>query len=136
MVSTAAYAALYLAFRNLSPAVVANALALVVTAVGNTAANRRFTFGVRGGGSMVRDQVGGLVALAVALAITTVVSRTCSPRSSRAPSRPLELVVLVAANGLATVSRFVVLRSWISRDHRREPIPTTSSGSSRHGSLS
>ena len=135
VVSTAAYAALYLAFRNVSGAVVANALALVITAIGNTAANRRFTFGVRGGGSMVRDQVGGLLALAVALAITTAFANLLAVLVPGA-SRPLELAVLVAANGLATVSRFVLLRSWISRDHRQEPIPTTTSGNSRHGSLS
>jgi putative flippase GtrA len=135
VVSTAAYAALYLAFRNVSGAVVANALALVVTAIANTAANRRFTFGVRGGGSMVRDQVGGLIALAVALAITTTFANLLAVLAPGA-GRPIELAVLVAANGLATVSRFVLLRSWIARDHRREPIPTTTSGHTRHGSLS
>jgi putative flippase GtrA len=134
-VSTAAYAVLFLAFRALSGAVVANALALVVTAVGNTAANRRFTFGVRDGGSMVRDQVGGLVALAVALAITTAFANLLAVLAPGA-GRLIELVVLVAANGLATISRFILLRSWIARDHRLEPIPMTTSNSDRPGSLS
>ena len=71
--STAAYAVLYLALRQVVDPVAANALALVITAVGNTAANRRLTFGIRDGRarSMLRDQLGGLLALVVALAITT-----------------------------------------------------------------
>lgn len=43
--STAAYAVLYLAIRSVTGPAAANALALVITAVGNTAANRRLTFG-------------------------------------------------------------------------------------------
>ena len=74
VISTAAYAALYLTLRSVMGSVVANAVALTVTAVANTAANRRVTFGVRRGGraSMLRDQAAGLAALGVALAITTV----------------------------------------------------------------
>jgi putative flippase GtrA len=118
VVSTAAYAALYLVLRALTGPAPDNALALVITAVANTAANRRLTFGVRGGGSMARDQVGGLVALAVALAITTA---SVSVLVAVAPhaGRIVELAVLVAANALATVARFVLLRSWIAGDRRR-----------------
>jgi len=127
VVSTAAYAVLFLAFRTFSGAVASNALALIITAIGNTAANRRFTFGVRDRGSMVRDQVGGLVALAIALAITTAFANLLAVLAPGA-GRPVELIVLVAANGLATVARFILLRSWIARDHRRDPMSTTTSG--------
>src|SRR3954468_18790474 len=48
VVSTLAYAALFLLLRAPLGADGANALALAVTAVGNTAANRRLTFRVRG----------------------------------------------------------------------------------------
>src|SRR5215217_2865880 len=48
VLSTLAYAALYLGLRQLTGAIEANLLALLVTAVANTAANRRFSFGVRG----------------------------------------------------------------------------------------
>jgi putative flippase GtrA len=54
--STLAYLALYLVLRQLAPAVVANALALFATAIANTAANRRFTFGVTG--SSTRSRAG------------------------------------------------------------------------------
>lgn len=118
VVSTAAYAVLFLMLRSVMDATAANALALVVTAVGNTAANRRLTFGVLGGRSMVRDQVGGLVALGVALAITTG-SVTLLAALVPGAGRLVELVVLVLANALATVARFVLLRSWIAGDRRR-----------------
>ncbi len=48
VLSTAAYALLYLLFSAVMTGFVANFLALLVTAIANTAANRRFTFGVRG----------------------------------------------------------------------------------------
>jgi len=115
--STGAYAVLYLALRLVTGPAVANGLALVVTAVGNTAANRRLTFGVRDGGSMLRDQLAGLLALAVALAITTA---SVNVLGAMAPGAPLllELAVLVVANALATVARFVLLRTWVTRDRR------------------
>lgn len=46
-VSTLAYAALFTALRSFVPVAVANVVALGVTAIGNTAANRRLTFDVR-----------------------------------------------------------------------------------------
>jgi putative flippase GtrA len=115
--STLAYAALYALLRGFATAPLANALALVVTAVGNTAANRRFTFGVRGREAIVRDQLAGLLALATALAVTTVaisILGVLVPAASRA----LELGVLIVASAVATVLRFVLLRSWIGRERR------------------
>ena len=117
IVSTTAYAGLYLLFRTAAGATAANALALVLTAVANTAANRRLTFGVRDGRSMLRDQLGGLVALGVALAITTASVSLLGIVVPRA-GRLAELAVLVVANALATVARFVVLRTWIAGDRR------------------
>ena len=49
MLSTLAYALLYVALHPLLGAAGANAAALALTAVGNTAANRRLTFGCAGG---------------------------------------------------------------------------------------
>jgi putative flippase GtrA len=115
--STAAYAILYVALRTVMDPAAANALSLVATAVGNTAANRRITFAVRERAGAVRDQVGGLVALGVALAITTVavgVLQAVAPDAGRL----LELTVLVAANALATVCRFLLLRRWIAGSRR------------------
>jgi len=111
--STAAYGVLYLALRAPLGSVAANALALVLTAVANTAANRRLTFGVRDRASMVRDQLGGLLALAVALAITTATANLLAAFAPDA-GRLVELAALTAANAASTGARFVLLRSWIS----------------------
>ena len=48
----------------------ANAAALALTAVGNTAANRRVTFGVRGREDLVRHHVRGAVVFVLTLALT------------------------------------------------------------------
>jgi putative flippase GtrA len=125
VISTAAYAALYLTLRSVMGSVAANAVALTVTAVANTAANRRVTFGVRRGGraSMLRDQAAGLAALGVALAITTVTADVLAVVAPHAGSS-VELAVLVAANASATVVRFILLRAWIGRDAPRLINPT------------
>lgn len=113
VVSTIAYLALYNLFRAASPPAVANALALVVTAVGNTAANRRWTFAVRGSERLASDHAAGLAAFLIALAISSaglVVLQVVAP----AAGRPVELGVLLTANVLATAVRFMVLRSWFA----------------------
>jgi putative flippase GtrA len=115
--STLAYAVLYALLRGVVDAPLANALALVATALGNTAANRRLTFGVRGRRSMARDHLAGLAALAVALSITTPAAALLGALAPQA-GRPVELAVLVGANALATVARFVLLRSWIAGNRR------------------
>jgi putative flippase GtrA len=120
VISTAAFAALYLALRPVLGPVGANAVALTATAIGNTAANRRITFGVRGGdrASMLRAQAAGLVALGAALAITTVAANVLALVAPNAGSL-VELAVLVSANVVATVVRFVVLKAWIGREAPR-----------------
>ena len=117
VVSTIAYAVLYTYLRGAVPAPAANAIALVVTAVGNTAANRRLTFGVRGRASMLRDQVAGLVAFGIALALTSV---SIAGLGVVAPGagRGVELAVLIAANAAATGMRFLLLRTWSSQARR------------------
>lgn len=110
--STLAYAVLYLVLRLGSGPQAANAVALLVTAVGNTLVNRRLTFGVRGGGGLAGDLIAGLVALALALMITSAavtVLTTVAPDAGRT----MEIAVLTAANVAATVARFLVLRAWI-----------------------
>ncbi|HSL32327.1 MAG TPA: GtrA family protein [Candidatus Limnocylindrales bacterium] len=111
-VSTVAYVALYSLLRVAAPATVANAGALVLTAVANTAANRRFTFDLRGPDGLARDHAGGLVAFVIALAIT---SSSIASLDAFAPDagRFVEIGVLVAANVAATVVRFVLLRTWL-----------------------
>ncbi|HEV8636149.1 MAG TPA: bifunctional glycosyltransferase family 2/GtrA family protein [Chloroflexota bacterium] len=120
VVSTVAYAGLYALLRGVASAPLANAVALTATAVGNTAANRRLTFGVRGRGSLGRHHLAGLVAHGVALSITTPAAALLAVLAPQA-GRPVELAVLIAANTLATVARFVLLRSWIAGGRRAAP---------------
>jgi len=71
VLSTAAYVLLYLLFRGFAGAQEANLAALLLTAVGNTAANRRLTFGVRGRAGAARHQFRGLIAFAAGLLLTS-----------------------------------------------------------------
>ncbi|MFL5911414.1 MAG: GtrA family protein [Gaiellaceae bacterium] len=112
VVSTLAYALLYLALREVLIADVANAIALAVTAVGNTAANRRLTFGVRGRSGLVRHHLLGGIVFLLALALTSGALATLQALEPR-PSHLLEAVVLVVASAAATMSRYVALRWWV-----------------------
>jgi putative flippase GtrA len=120
VISTLAYTGLYSLLRGIAAAPVANALALTATAVGNTAANRRLTFGVRGRRTLGRDLLAGLLAHGIALSITTPAAALLGAVAPHA-SRPVELAVLIAANALATVARFVLLRSWIAGPRTAPP---------------
>ena len=106
--STAAYALLYLVLRPLVGPFTANALALLLTAVANTAANRRLTFGVTGSSGVVGDHAVGLLAFGAGLALTT--GALAGLHLISGPGRGTELVVLMLANATATVLRFVALR--------------------------
>jgi glycosyltransferase involved in cell wall biosynthesis len=110
--STVAYALLFLLLRGPLGAGGANALALAVTAVGNTHANRRLTFRVRGRANLLRQHAMGAVVYVLTLALTTgalAVLQALDP----APPRALELSVLLAATVCATVTRYVALRTWV-----------------------
>ncbi len=120
VLSTAAYGLLYLILRSQLPAQGANALALLLTAVGNTAANRRFTFAIRGTAHRLRHQLQGLAVFALALALTAS-SLALLHAVVAHPSRELELAVLIVANLVATILRFVLLRSWVFRSRRAAP---------------
>ena len=111
--STLAYATLYNAARGATTPSLANLFALAVTAVLNTVANRRFTFGIRGSAGALHDQLGGMVALAVALGTTNGALVVLHGFAPAAP-RTVEIAALVAANLVATLVRFALLRAWIA----------------------
>jgi glycosyltransferase involved in cell wall biosynthesis len=121
-VSTVAYVLLYLALRGLMAAQAANALSLLVTAVANTAANRSFTFGVRGRRHAVRDQIRGLLAFGAGLLLTSGALAALQAVSPR-PGRAAEVTVLAGANLLATILRYALYRSWVFRGRQRPPHP-------------
>ena len=111
-VSTVAYAVLYLLLHGLLGPFWANALALVLTAVANTAANRRITFGVRGAVGALRHQALGMVVFAIGLGVTSG-SLWLVHAVTTTPGRFIEVFVLTAANLFVTVTRFVALRAWV-----------------------
>jgi putative flippase GtrA len=123
VLSTLAYLLLFVLMRPLG-AQPANLLALLMTAVANTAANRRFTFGVSGNGA-ARHQLQGLLVFALGLALTSG-SLVLITSLVAHPARVLELGVLVAANLAATVLRFVLFREWVFA--RRTPRVLTPEG--------
>src|SRR3954447_11154521 len=122
VLSTLAYALLFLALRGTLGAAGANAAALALTAVGNTAANRRLTFGVRGRAGLVRQHLAGFVVFVLTLGLTSGALAVLHGLVAR-PSRAIELAVLIAASTAATVTRYVALRSWVFARARRAPAP-------------
>ncbi len=114
VLSTVAYAVLYLLLRQVMAGQAANLLALLATAIANTAANRRFTFGVRGRGSAARHQLQGLAVFAFGLALTSG-SLWLLDRLGGSAHPTWEVAVLTAANLVATACRFLAMRLWIFR---------------------
>ncbi|MFI6133710.1 glycosyltransferase [Micromonospora sp. NPDC051141] len=115
--STLAYLLLYALLRQGLAAQPANLLALLATAVANTALNRRVTFGVRGGRGVVSHQAQGLVIFALGLGLTSGALAVLGALGGT-DSHLVELAVLVGANLAATLLRFLLFRSWVFRSAR------------------
>ncbi|MBF6064883.1 bifunctional glycosyltransferase family 2/GtrA family protein [Nocardia terpenica] len=114
VVSTLAYMVLYLLLQPIAGPQAANFLSLLITAVGNTAANRAFTFGVRGSTKVVSHQIQGLLIFGLSWLLTGGSLFALHHWAPHAPVH-LELLVLVGANLIATLTRFVGLR-WVFRN--------------------
>jgi putative flippase GtrA len=133
VVSTLAQLGLYLLLRRMGlPPLGANAVSLLLTAVANTAANRRFTFGVTGSANALRQQLEGGVAFVLGLLLSSAglaLLHVLAPGAGRT----VELVTLVAANGLATLARFLLLRAWVFHPRRvRGPQPAQHPAAPHH----
>jgi putative flippase GtrA len=116
VVSTIAYLLLFLMVRGAMGAQGANLIALFVTAIANTAANRRLTFGVRGSSGAARHQFEGLIVFALGLGLTS--GSLALVHAVTVPGRGLELTALVLANLAATLLRFLLLRGWVFHPSR------------------
>jgi putative flippase GtrA len=118
LTTTVAYFGLFWLLSAVAAPDLANLVALLVTTVANTAANRRLTFGVRGRQRLGRAHAGGLVAFGLSLTMTTgsiSALQVLAPRASAVAG----FAVLGLANALATVARFVLLR-FAMYDPRRQ----------------
>jgi len=122
VVSTLAYALLFLLLAGAVGSAAASAAALAVTAVGNTAANRRITFEIRGRDGLARHQAAGFLVFVLALALTNGALSLLHDLDRHAP-RLLEAAVLVLATLVATVTRYVALSSWVFRGRPRRGRP-------------
>ncbi|MEN0012935.1 MAG: bifunctional glycosyltransferase family 2/GtrA family protein [Solirubrobacteraceae bacterium] len=117
VLSTLAYAVLYVALRGVMGAQIANAFSLLVTAIANTELNRRFTFAVRGRQGQATQQAQGLIVFGLALGLTSGTLALLHALSEQPPPH-VELAVLTVANALATVLRFLLFRRWVFRSKR------------------
>ena len=90
----------------------ANAIALLVAAVANTAANRRWTFGVRGRAGAARHQVQGLLVFGLTLAMTTWgldLLQAAMPNASTS----VETLVVAVTTAVATAVKFLAMKLWV-----------------------
>ncbi len=113
--STITSLVIFLVLRIPIGPVAANVVALTTTTVANAWANRRWTFGWHGPEQRWR-QLGTAVAI---YAVTTVVS-SMAVAAVQGPVL-MELAAILLTWSLATVTRFVLMRSWV---FRRRPAPT------------
>ena len=128
--STIAYVVLFLLLRGVISAQAANVVSLRVTAVANTAANRRLTFGISGRSNAARHQVKGLIAFGIGLALTSGALAVLNSGTAR-HGRVTEVLVLIAANLVATVIRFLMYRHWVFGKPKRAPDTWPDQGAAR-----
>jgi putative flippase GtrA len=114
---TLGYLALYWLLRTWTGPLAANAAALLVSAVANTAANRRWTFGVRDGRARLRHHLEGLAVFGLGLTLTSGALWLLDLVAGDA-GRAVEMAALLAANAAATLLRFILLRSWVFHPRR------------------
>jgi glycosyltransferase involved in cell wall biosynthesis len=120
LLSTLAYAVIYLALRSTSSAAAANAVALAITAVANTHANRRWTFGLRDRERLLRQHAAGAIVFVLTLALTNgalFLLHEVDPVAAH----PLELAVLIGSGVTATVTRYLGLRFWVFTHRSTRP---------------
>ncbi len=113
-VCTIASVAIFGLLRPLVGVQWANLVSLVLTSILNTDLNRRHSFGITERARWLGDQRRGLWVMLLALGLTSGslwLLHTVAPGASVLD----ELLVITAANVVAAVTRFLLLRYWIFR---------------------
>ena len=113
VVSTLAYAALFAALEEGVGSYLASAVAIVLCSLGNTAAHRGLSGTARHGMDRPRRLGVGAALLGVSLGVTTAALATV--HALGIDTLVPELMALTAANALAAVVRFAILRTWVFR---------------------
>lgn len=111
--STAAHFALFALFNAWwGQAQAANLVALTIATLGNTAANRAWTFGVSGRDGAATHHAQAFVLFLVTWGATSAALAALYLAWPAAPTLA-GLAALAASTGLAMVVRFTVMRRWI-----------------------
>jgi putative flippase GtrA len=118
VIMTIGYALLYLILRQWLSGPLANVLALGITTPLNTQLNRIYTFGVRGRAGLLRQHVGGALVYLLTLALTEGALRALYALAPQT-THLTEVIVLICASVVATLSRYVALRSWVFARSKR-----------------
>ena len=111
VVSTAAYLLLFLALRSKLGALAANAVSLTATAVANTAAHRRWTFGLSGRRGRTRDWGRATVVHIVGLAVTSAAVEGAAALDGGTTST--QLLLLGLASVVASTVRLLLMPGWV-----------------------
>lgn len=117
VVCTASSLAIYALLRPWIDPQLANAVALILTSLMNTALNRRLTFKITGRRKRTQDHLSGVMVIAIALIITggsLGVLHLLRPEATVAE----ELWTTTLSGFVATAVRFTLLRHWIFRRAR------------------
>ncbi|MCC7078628.1 MAG: glycosyltransferase [Acidimicrobiia bacterium] len=120
---TFGYLVLYAGLARLLPSMAANAFALAIMTVVNTALHRGFTFSIRGRERLVRDHAEAAVVFLLFFALTSAalgVTELLWPD----PDLALRLVALGTANLVASLARFAGMRWWVFNPARRSAGPS------------
>jgi putative flippase GtrA len=124
LVSTFVAAVLFLLMAPAIGTVAANAVAFTICALANAAANRRFTFALRGRAGRSRHFLGALALGAVPLVASTAALVGLDAVGVTGLAVPLLAVLVV--NAVMTAVKFVVLRRWVfAGEASPAPVPVT-----------
>ena len=113
VISTLGHLSLLLGLRPLVGVMGANAVALALCTLLNTAVHRELTRNMHGGSTKARFSVivSGLFLISLALTSTALVAAQAAIPGSLA----LALLAVTGANAVASVIRFAILRAWVFR---------------------
>jgi len=121
VVSTLAYLVLYLLLRHSVGVYGANALALALCTIGNTAAHIRFTFVPKTTARRRQAVIAGVVGFATGVAFTSLGLGIGQLVGATSPAA--EAAAIIMGTLAAAVVRFVLLQAWVFRTHRRSSSP-------------
>ena len=111
-IATMLYIVIFVLLVPHTGATLANLIGFALTAVGNIAANRKFTFNIEGTDGVVRHHLQGIIVFVVTVTAATVMLAVLH-RVEPNPSHWLELMLLLGVNSSATVARFMLMRYWV-----------------------